>query len=517
MALPSPAANIPPVAHSLKLLVAFVVCLVFAAPASAGTVFVTPSISGAGTITGGAGCSRSGVPNGTLTPCATTAGNTIVVLTATPNGNGTFTRWDGSGCTGQGNQCLMVDGSPGGVSSFAPRAVFTDSVGPSLGTPAASLSTTVNNTVDLSWTTNETLTSAECRIDGAARTCTGLTTHTATLAEGLHTFRVRGTDINGNVGALSAETSFRIIDTSFVSTPAAASNDKNPTFVFSSVTGVTFDCRLDAAAFADCGAKVGANGRLALTNLADGTHTFRVRARDLSEFDRVPATFTWTVDTVAPIAALGASGPGEGALQAVSKETFVFSSNEDGTFECQLDGAGFAPCASGITLEGLSATAHRFEVRAVDAAGNVGPAVARNWTVFAFPTVNPSPGPAPAAQEPPVQVTLAFFVKASKKTTRFSTLQIKNVPLNATVAVTCAGKGCPSGLKGKGFTKTKAFGTVTLAKFIKKPLKAGDKITVTVTKPNAVGAVKVLTVRAGKKPLIATKCLPPGTAKPVAC
>jgi hypothetical protein len=58
---------------------------------------------------------------------------------------------------------------------------------------------------------------------------------------------------------------------------------------------------------------------------------------------------------------------------------------------------------------------------------------------------------------------------------------------------------------------------VTLASFIKKPLKAGDKVTVTVTKPNAIGAVKVLTVRASKKPLIATKCLPPGAAKPVAC
>ena len=91
------------------------------------------------------------------------------------------------------------------------------------------------------------------------------------------------------------------------------------------------------------------------------------------------------------------------------------------------------------------------------------------------------------------------------------------MPLNSTVKVTCAGKGCPSGLKGKGFTKTKAFGTVTLAKFIKKPLRAGDKITVTVSKPNAIAAVKVLTVRASKKPLIATRCVPPGTTKPVAC
>ncbi|MDA0181474.1 hypothetical protein OJ997_14310 [Solirubrobacter phytolaccae] len=508
-------------AHLLKVLAVLLAGLVFAAPASAGTINVSASISGAGSITSGSGgCARSGVTNGTLTPCGTIVGNTILVLNATPTGNGTFTRWDGTGCAGQGSQCVMVDGSAGS-SSFAPRAVFTDSTGPTLGAPVATLSTVTDRTVTVSWTTDETLTAAECVIDGTARPCSGLGSHTATLAEGAHTFRVRGFDINGTPGALTTAISFRILDTALVSTPAASSNDKNPTFVFSSVTGLSFDCRLDLPAFAGCGNKnPGDNrGSITLSNLADGTHTFRVRARDNTELDAVPAIYTWTVDTVAPTATLGAAGPGEGALQAVNRETFVFSSSEVGTFECQLDSAGFAPCASGITLENLSAAPHRFEVRAVDAAGNVGAAVARNWVVFAFPAAAPTPpvvvNPAPKTEQ--VLVTLAFFVKAGKRTTKFSSLQVKNVPLDATVKVTCAGKGCPSGLKGKGFTKTKAFGTVTLAKFIKKPLRAGDKITVTVSKPNAIAAVKVLTVRAGKKPLIATRCVPPGTAKPVTC
>ena len=121
-------------------------------------------------------------------------------------------------------------------------------------------------------------------------------------------------------------------------------------------------------------------------------------------------------------------------------------------------------------------------------------------------------GPSRAPEQ--VVVTLAFFSTASKKTTKFTTLQVKNVPFGATVKVTCKGKGCPSGLKGKGFTKTNAFGTVTLAKFIKKPLKAGDVITVSVSKPDAINAVKILTVRASKKPLITTKCLPPGAKSP---
>ena len=58
---------------------------------------------------------------------------------------------------------------------------------------------------------------------------------------------------------------------------------------------------------------------------------------------------------------------------------------------------------------------------------------------------------------------------------------------------------------------------MTLAKFIKKPLKVKDAITVVVSKPDAINAVKVVKIRASKKPLITTRCQPPGAKKPVAC
>ena len=83
--------------------------------------------------------------------------------------------------------------------------------------------------------------------------------------------------------------------------------------------------------------------------------------------------------------------------------------------------------------------------------------------------------------------------------------------------MTCKGKGCPSGLKGKGFTKKNAFGTVTLAKFIKKPLKVGDAITVVVSKPDAINAVKILKVRAAQEAADHDQCQPPGAKYPVAC
>ena len=62
--------------------------------------------------------------------------------------------------------------------------------------------------------------------------------------------------------------------------------------------------------------------------------------------------------------------------------------------------------------------------------------------------------------------------------------------------------------------RTLSLGTVTLAKFIKKALRVNDTITVVVSKPNAISAVKILKVRASKKPLITTRCQPPGAQGP---
>jgi Ca2+-binding RTX toxin-like protein len=75
------------------------------------------------------------------------------------------------------------------------------------------------------------------------------------------------------------------------------------------------------------------------------------------------------------------SGPSD--TITVDSATFEFSSSEpNSTFECSLDGGGFASCTSPKAYGGLSNGSHTFEVRATDAAGNSDATPAsRTWTV----------------------------------------------------------------------------------------------------------------------------------------
>ncbi len=68
--------------------------------------------------------------------------------------------------------------------------------------------------------------------------------------------------------------------------------------------------------------------------------------------------------------------------------SFTFSGN-DGSgagvsgFECQMDGAGFSPCASGISFNHLADGSHTFEVRAIDRLGNADASPASfTWAIY---------------------------------------------------------------------------------------------------------------------------------------
>jgi uncharacterized protein (TIGR03382 family) len=76
--------------------------------------------------------------------------------------------------------------------------------------------------------------------------------------------------------------------------------------------GATFECELDAAAgFTACATP------LLLTDLALGSHVFRVRSRDpLGNLDPAPPSYTWTI--VAPPVQAAASGCSTGSAAPAS-------------------------------------------------------------------------------------------------------------------------------------------------------------------------------------------------------
>jgi hypothetical protein len=186
----------------------------------------------------------------------------------------------------------------------------------------------------------------------------------------------------------------------------------------------------------------------------------------------------------------------------------------------ETNGSGIARCtgpaAAGAPIDTSSVGDKTFSVDAVDAAGNT------RTLSHAYKVVPaPVPAPRPVVVPPPpsrINVTIAFDFPSAGKSTTFSLLQLKGAPSGSTVDVTCRGKGCPK-RKGKAtrLTKTNAPSTLPLKPWLKKPLRAGTVLKVTVTKPGAFGMVKTLKVRANQRPQITTTCLQPNSKSRATC
>ncbi len=213
------------------------------------------------------------------------------------------------------------------------------------------------------------------------------------LADGLHTFKVRAKDGAGNQGAAASFT--WTVDNSLADTtppdtvidsgPPNPSDSPNASFTYHSTEpGSSFECRLDAAPFSGC-----APSGITYTGLANGTHTFQVRATDASDnTDPTAAGSTFDVAVPAPAPPpppppAVAAPPTALALPApvvpdtrISKRprrvgrdrtpTVRFSSEPPGTrFQCSVDRGRFSNCRSPFTPKRLSLGRHRIRVRAV--------------------------------------------------------------------------------------------------------------------------------------------------------
>jgi hypothetical protein len=244
-----------------------------------------------------------------------------------------------------------------------------------------------------------TATGYECKLDSATfASCPETGIEYTGLAEGSHTFQVRGFNASGP-DPTPATYTWKVDTTPPTTTIDTHPEDPSPgasaSFTFhASETGSKFECSLSQGAnpgsFNTC-----TSGKT-YTGLADGEYTFKVRATDLAGNQQLePTAFSWTVDN-----SLADTTPPETKLDSVPPDpslsatvSFTYESNEPGsTFECALDGAPFAACAaSGVTYSGLANGPHSFQVRAIDPSANVDSTPAGYSFSVAAPALAPPP------------------------------------------------------------------------------------------------------------------------------
>ena len=179
----------------------------------------------------------------------------------------------------------------------------------------------------------------------------------ATVPDGAVTIKARATDTSSGVATSpgrSVTVDNSAPDTSIGSGPTGSVASRSASFGFSSGDpGATFECSLDGSAYASC------SSPKPYTALADGPHTFRVRASDLAgNVDASAASASWTVRH----GRAEHDDHGGSERYGLSRSaSFGFSSNEPSAgFECSLDGSAFAGCPTPKQYSGLGDGAHTF-------------------------------------------------------------------------------------------------------------------------------------------------------------
>jgi hypothetical protein len=225
-------------------------------------------------------------------------------------------------------------------------------------------------------------TSFQCRLDSAGtwERCSSPVTYSG-LADGPHRFEVRA-EHRGPHWWDCFHTAPAVAEFTIDTTPPETTIEAAPvgtiaaaeaTVEFGADGPGTFECRLDSAETEDWSP---CSSPATFADLADGTHRIEVRAVDAAgNVDPTPAAAEFTVDTTPPQAVIDSAPLG---TIGTAEATFEFGADTPATFECRLDSeapTGWKPCSSPTTLVGLADGPHHFEVRAVDAVGNVGPAV----------------------------------------------------------------------------------------------------------------------------------------------
>lgn len=232
---------------------------------------------------------------------------------------------------------------------------------------------------------NVAITEFQCRVDSAAfADCTSPQLYD-NVADGLHVFEVRGRDTAGNFSAVAARSWY--VDTvapvvAILSGPAAYISTTTANFTYSATDNgsgiLSVQCSVDGGAFADCPPT-----NSTLNNLAEGPHSFQVRATDRAGNQGMSDVHSFIVDRTLPTIQF-VKVPA--AFTNATSFNFEFLAQDNRgvqRVECRLDAGVFVPCnsLSAHMVSSLSEGGHTFAVRAVDVAENVSAPVTHNWVV----------------------------------------------------------------------------------------------------------------------------------------
>jgi hypothetical protein len=242
-----------------------------------------------------------------------------------------------------------------------------------------------------------------------------------------------GTDSAG-IEADDLPTDCELVDlppeTALVPGPARTA-DATPDFTFSSNEdpNVTFQCSLDG------GVPIGCSSPFTSPALADGSHTFQVRASDSFGPDPTAVSSSFEVDTLAPDTAID-SGPPAESDSTSANISFVSHDPDAVAFECKLDAENWRTCKPPASYSGLAVGTHVFSVRAVDDVGNVDPTEATvSFKVTSKPVSASGPPTGLIVVRPP-----ASFVLIGGTTIRVSRDRVARVTLNCSGTRDCAGE-----------------------------------------------------------------------------
>jgi len=189
------------------------------------------------------------------------------------------------------------------------------------------------------------------------------------MAEGENSIQVTGTDSVENTSNPILATivlDTQAPDTIVMSGPPVLINLNAAGFVFGSTEiGSTFECKVDQGTFAACGSTTN------ILNVLDGSHILHVRAIDSAgNIDQTPAVYSWTVDTIPPIAAI--AGTPQSPTRTI-EALLTISGIDVVSYKYKLDNGSYSGetvVAAPINITNLTNGTHMVSVIGKDSANN---------------------------------------------------------------------------------------------------------------------------------------------------